>query len=141
MAPFGIHPQLLLDTHDVGRFRLCHVLLHKNALLPWFILVPETDCSDLFDLSDEQRSLLMNEATLVAVFIKEVLGYSKINFASIGNVVPQLHLHVVGRKPDDPCWPAAVWGHLQQTEEYSAAELRRLTDLLARCSTVRAAGQ
>jgi len=122
MADFTIHRQLLDDCHYVGKLRLSHVLLHKNAVLPWFILVPETEVSDLLDLSDDLRRMAVDEAALLAHFIKPTLGYGKINFASIGNVVPQLHLHVVGRSNGDPCWPAPVWGNLHATRQYSRAE-------------------
>jgi diadenosine tetraphosphate (Ap4A) HIT family hydrolase len=129
---FEIHPQLLADCHRLGRFDLCHVLLNKNAVLPWFILVPQTDVTDLLDLSDEQRNTAINEATVVSQFVKGHLGYPKVNFAAIGNVVPQLHLHVVGRRPDDPCWPAPVWGNLANGPEYSPARIAEMTDLLVR---------
>ena len=135
MTPFEIHPQLLADCHRLGRFDFCHVLLNRNAAVPWFILVPETAMMDLLDLPTQQRSGALNEARLVSQFVKQELGYPKVNFAAIGNVVPQLHLHVVGRRPDDPCWPAPVWGHLNVHLEYSAARLAELTDaLVRRCS-------
>jgi diadenosine tetraphosphate (Ap4A) HIT family hydrolase len=130
MADFTIHRQLLADCHYVGKLRLCHVLLHKNAVLPWFILVPETEVSDLLDLADDLRHMAVDEAAALARFIKNTLGYRKINFASIGNVVRQLHLHVVGRSDGDPCWPAPVWGNLGAARQYSSAELNRITDLL-----------
>ncbi|MGH7796689.1 MAG: HIT domain-containing protein [Candidatus Binatia bacterium] len=139
MAAFKIHRQLLLDAHYVGKFELCHLLLHKNAVFPWFILVPETDASDLFDLPEDQRTSAMNEAALISEFIKKTFGCVKVNFASIGNVVPQLHLHVVGRRPDDSCWPAPVWGHLHQTQEYSTTEIHRLIDLLGQYSVFKIA--
>ena len=132
MEQFVIHPQLRLDAHYLGKFPSSHVLLHKNAVLPWFILVPETEIADLLDLPDDLRVSVIDEAAVISEFIKRTLGYSKVNFAGIGNVVPQLHLHVVGRRPDDPCWPAPVWGNLRETREYSAAELRRITELLQR---------
>lgn len=132
MAPFAVHGQLLDDAHRIGRLRACHVLLHRNALVPWFILVPETDVCELLDLPGEDLKFVMNESALVSRFIKETLGYPKVNFGSIGNVVPQLHLHVIGRRPGDPCWPAPVWGHLQRTREYTDAELRRLTEAFIR---------
>ena len=135
MQPFEIHPQLLADCHRLGRFNLCHVLLNKNALLPWFVLVPETSVTDLLDLPDEQRNAAMNETALISQFIKRNLGYPKVNFAAIGNVVPQLHLHVVGRKPDDPCWPAPVWGHLTESREFSDQRIAEIRELLVRyCS-------
>ena len=129
MAQFKLHQQLLLDAHYLGKFLKSHVLLHKNAVLPWFILVPETNIADLLDLPDELRGITMREATVISRFIK-TLGYTKVNFASIGNVVPQLHLHIVGRKPGDPCWPAPVWGHLRETRDYSSPELCQLTERL-----------
>ena len=132
MDPFKIHRQLQLDSHYLGKFPISHILLHKNAVLPWFILVPEFAASDLLDLPENMRHAAMQEAAALAEFIKKVLGYPKINFAAIGNVVPQLHLHVVGRRPGDACWPAPVWGHLSVTREYSAAELRDTNAALAR---------
>jgi diadenosine tetraphosphate (Ap4A) HIT family hydrolase len=132
MARFQLHPQLMLDCHAIGKLALCHLLLHRNAAVPWFILVPETDARDLLDLAEKPRTAAMNEAASVADFVKKILHYPKTNFAAIGNVVPQLHLHVVGRKPGDPCWPAPVWGHLTAGPEYSAARLEEITSLLAR---------
>ena len=132
MEPFQIHHQLQLDTHYLGKFPLSHILLHKNAVLPWFILVPESAAGDLLDLPEDLRHVAMQEAAVVSEFIKKVLGYPKINFAAIGNVVPQLHLHVVGRRPGDGCWPAPVWGHPSETREYSAAALRDMNAAFAR---------
>ena len=112
-------------------------MLHKNALLPWFILVPHTTVTDLLDLPEERRNAALSEVAQVADLIKKLLGCPKINFAAIGNVVPQLHLHVVGRKPDDPCWPAPVWGHLTESREYSASQVNEIRALLVRhCALV-----
>jgi len=127
---FVIHPQLLADCHRLGKVRLCHVLLHRNAIVAWFILVPETEVLDLLDLPDDLRHAAMDEAATVARFIKSRLGYEKINFAAIGNVVPQLHLHIVGRSKGDPCWPSPVWGHLNEAQEYSTVELERIAEML-----------
>ena len=137
MPVFQIHSQLLADCHRLGRFDLCHVLLNKNALLPWFILIPETDVTDMLDLPDQQRNAAMNEAALISQFIKRRLGYPKVNLAAIGNVVPQLHLHVVGRRPDDACWPAPVWGNLPAGPEYTAARVVEMTNLLVRHHAMR----
>ncbi len=131
MKNFKIHPQLLIDCHRLGRFDLCHLLLHKNGAMPWFILVPVTDVGDLFDMPVKLRMAAMHEAAVLDAFVKNILGYPKTNFAAIGNLVPQLHLQLVGRKPDDACWPAPVWGHLTAGPEYSAARLKSLILLLA----------
>jgi len=130
MTRFQVHSQLHNDCHGVGKLALCHLLLHKNAAVPWFILVPETDAHDLLDLPVKLRTAAMNEAAVVADFVKRILHCPKTNFAAIGNVVPQLHLHVVGRKPGDPCWSAPVWGHLTDGSAYSDARLKEITSLL-----------
>jgi diadenosine tetraphosphate (Ap4A) HIT family hydrolase len=130
MPTFEIHQQLLADCHRIGKFALCYVLLHKNAAVPWIILVPETTTEDLLDLPEEMQNRAMKEASIVSDFIKKHFSRSKVNFASIGNVVTQLHLHIVARKPGDPCWPAPVWGYLQETHEYSLAEVRDIGDQL-----------
>ncbi|HVO93980.1 MAG TPA: HIT family protein [Terriglobales bacterium] len=131
MARFEIHPQLLADCHRIGALSICHVLLHRKASIPWFILVPETAVSDLLDLPEALRDAVMAEAAALSRFVKDVLNWPKINFAAIGNVVPQMHLHVIGRQPGDVCWPAPVWGNLTADREYSAAEVCEMTRLLA----------
>jgi diadenosine tetraphosphate (Ap4A) HIT family hydrolase len=131
MSRFEIHPQLLHDCHRLGQLRLCHVLLHKNAAVPWLILVPETaPTGDLLDLPDQVRDMAMDEAAIAARFLKTEFALSKINFAAIGNVVSQLHLHVVGRRATDPCWPAPVWGNLVDADGYSSARIAILTATL-----------
>jgi diadenosine tetraphosphate (Ap4A) HIT family hydrolase len=132
MTGFEIHSQLLADNHRLGRFEVCHVLLHKNAAVPWFILVPEISSGDLLDLETRMRTAVLGEAAVIAQFIKIALGYPKINFAAIGNIVPQLHLHVVGRCPSDACWPAPVWGHLTETREYTLQQLEEISNRLGR---------
>ena len=131
MSRFEIHPQLLYDCHRLGQLRLCHFLLHKNAAVPWLILVPATaPTGDLLDLPDQVRNMAMDEAAIAARFLKTEFAVSKINFAAIGNVVSQLHLHVVGRRATDPCWPAPVWGNLVDADGYSSARIAILTATL-----------
>lgn len=120
---FEIDATLRKDCHLLGRLPGAHLLLHKNAVLPWFILVPETEVRDLLDLPADALAALMAEARHLSVFIKDRLGYPKVNVASIGNVVAQLHLHVVGRRMGDACWPKPVWGNLEHRQDYSAARL------------------
>jgi diadenosine tetraphosphate (Ap4A) HIT family hydrolase len=99
--------------------------------VPWLILVPETaPTGDLLDLPDQVRNTAMDEAAIVARFIKNEFAVSKINFAAIGNIVPQLHLHVVGRHADDPCWPAPIWGNLVEADDYSAGRIATLAATL-----------
>jgi diadenosine tetraphosphate (Ap4A) HIT family hydrolase len=111
---FSIHPRLLEDCHHVGRFALSHVLLHRNAALPWFILVPEVaaELIELHELDPPRRRMLGDEIDTLARFVKGEFDACKLNIASIGNLVPQLHVHVIGRHPGDPCWPGVAWGNL-----------------------------
>ena len=118
-----IHPQLLADCHHLGRLSTCELLLNRNACLPWFILVPDTELVDLLDLPVSQRDAVLADCASVSGFIKQVLGYPKVNFAGLGNVVPQMHLHIIGRRPGDPCWPQPVWGNLSGHQCYESEQL------------------
>jgi diadenosine tetraphosphate (Ap4A) HIT family hydrolase len=126
-----IHPQLLQDCHHLGRFEQCELLLNRNAGLPWFILVPDTATEDVLDLSPVELQRVTGECQRVSRFIKQHLGIAKVNFAGLGNVVPQMHLHVIGRSPDDPCWPAPVWGNLPETSAYDGATVASWREVLA----------
>ena len=79
----------------------------------------------------------MNEVEVAARFIKSEFATSKINFAVIGNLVPQLHLHVIGRRVDDPCWPAPIWGNLSESNDYSHKRIAGLTAKLVRDYSLR----
>jgi diadenosine tetraphosphate (Ap4A) HIT family hydrolase len=118
---FELHPQLAADCHHLGCFDLSIVLLHRNGALPWFILVPQTTLADLLDLDPKNRQRVVEEAALISKYLKEELSYPKVNFAAIGNVVAQMHVHVIGRRPEDVCWPAPVWGHLQTNTAYESS--------------------
>lgn len=110
---FSLHPQLAADCLTVGALPLCLVLLMRDARYPWFILVPARPAvSEIYQLSDADRSQLMEESTLLSCCMVELFGPDKLNIAALGNVVPQLHLHHIGRYRSDPAWPGPVWGRL-----------------------------
>lgn len=134
MAEFELHPRLLADCHRLGRFRLSHLLLHRNAGLPWLILVPEVSAAvhELFELEAPDRRELVDEIDVVARFVKDSLGAQKINIAAIGNLVPQLHVHVVGRHPGDPCWPGVVWGRLPDGQEWPPQRIIGIVGAISR---------
>jgi diadenosine tetraphosphate (Ap4A) HIT family hydrolase len=119
-----IHPHLLADCHVLGTFPASTLLLNRNAALPWFILVPHTALSDFLDLPQEQQRVVLAECADVSTFIKQELGFDKVNFAGLGNVVPVMHLHIIGRHPQDACWPQPVWGNLPGGASYTAEQLR-----------------
>jgi diadenosine tetraphosphate (Ap4A) HIT family hydrolase len=125
-----LHPQLAKDCHLLGQLGSVHLLLHRNAALHWFILVPETDALDLLDLPPGPRESLLQNAAQVAEFLKTALNYSRVNVGALGLLVPQLHLHVVGRREDDPCWPQPVWGNLGGEARYSDHEILELRSRL-----------
>jgi diadenosine tetraphosphate (Ap4A) HIT family hydrolase len=130
MSRLTIHPTLQRDCFVLGRLPACHVLLHNNASIPWLILVPETSETDLFGLEESLRCRVFAECGLVAEVVRSLFRVQRINFAQIGNIVPQLHLHVVGRSEGDGCWPAPVWGNPYPPVEYSTEQIRSLTTAL-----------
>lgn len=125
---FALHPQLAADTHPLGATAIAQVLLHRNAAVPWLILVPTTNAGDFLELTAALRTELLADCERLARYLKTRRQAEKINFAAIGNLVPQLHLHVVGRRRDDACWPLPVWGHLAVTAAYSDAEVTSYRD-------------
>jgi diadenosine tetraphosphate (Ap4A) HIT family hydrolase len=126
-----LHPTLARDCHLVGRLSSAELLLHRNAALHWFILVPHTDTVDLLDLPANERDGLLSEASRISRYLKQTLGYPRVNVGALGLVVPQLHLHVIGRREDDPCWPAPVWGNLETSAEYATAQVEQVRDELS----------
>ncbi len=123
MDAVDIDPQLLADCHHLGSLEACEVLVNRNAAVPWFILVPDTRLADVLDLPEEHREAVLADCAAVSSFLKQLLGFDKVNFAGLGNVVPQMHLHIIGRHDSDPCWPKPVWGNLPDAEEYDSAVL------------------
>jgi diadenosine tetraphosphate (Ap4A) HIT family hydrolase len=126
-----IHPQLLADCHHLGVMPSAQLLLHRNASLPWFILVPDTHLEDLLDLDAASLSALMTDCQQLSRFIKGELALTKVNFAGLGNVVPQMHLHIIGRSEQDACWPQPVWGNLTAEAAYAETTLAQWRTLLS----------
>lgn len=110
---FMLHPQLEADTLVVGDLAVCRVLLNKQfSQFPWLILVPKrTGCRDLTDLPEQDYGIVMDEMRYVHDKLRELVKADKMNVGALGNMVPQLHIHVIGRFRTDPAWPKPVWGH------------------------------
>ena len=127
---FGLDPRLAADTHEVGDFALCRVLLMNDSRYPWLILVPRrADLSEIHDLSAEERALLIEEATGAGASLKSLTGAKKINTAALGNMVAQLHCHVVARFVGDDAWPGPVWGSGRAVPYEDEAAARLVADL------------
>lgn len=125
-AAWTLDPQLERDTVAVGDLPLSRVLLMNDANFPWLIAVPRhAGAVEIFDLDAGERVQLMAELALLGQFLKDLTGCDKINIAAIGNVVSQLHIHVIARRRTDAAWPRPVWGALP-ARPYGAAERDRL---------------
>jgi len=120
--PVKLHPQLAADCYLLGTVKTSALLLHKNALIPWFILVPDTDRNEIYKLGSDQQQSIQTEINTLAKFTEEYFNSDKLNIASIGNIVPQLHIHIISRKITDFCWPSPVWGKTDSSE-YTADQL------------------
>jgi diadenosine tetraphosphate (Ap4A) HIT family hydrolase len=129
-SDFVLHPQLARDTHLLGDLALSRVLLIDDSNYPWVLLVPRRrDVGEITDLGAVERAHLMTEITLVSDALKAETRCHKINVAALGNVVPQLHVHVIARFRSDAAWPRPVWGHVPPSpydEDKLAAFIARL---------------
>src|ERR1700721_2660956 len=107
---WSLHPQLLNDNAPGGDLTLSRRRAYIYADYPWLVLVPRrAGASEIADLGDD-AARLMAEIVQVSRLLKTVTRCDKLNIGAIGNVVPQLHVHVVARRKDDPLWPKPVWG-------------------------------
>lgn len=123
---FEVDERLINDTVPLGDFALCRVLLMNDSRYPWLILVPRCSAvSEVFDLTAEQQQQLWLETSTVGQVLKDVYQADKINIATLGNVVSQLHIHVVVRMRDDAAWPAPVWGQ-GEAQPYSAEAVEQI---------------
>ena len=110
-SDWHLHPQLADDTHPVASWPLCELRLMDDANHPWLILVPRVvDAVELVDLSVAQQTELMREVGVASRMLQGEFKPYKLNIAALGNLVPQLHLHVIARYQDDIAWPRPVWG-------------------------------
>jgi diadenosine tetraphosphate (Ap4A) HIT family hydrolase len=110
---FTLHPQLAADCHIVGDLPLCRLLLMDDASYPWCILVPRRPgVRELHELSTADGEQLWAEAMRVSRLVQGLFTADKMNVAALGNVVAQLHVHVIARRVGDPAWPRPVWGAL-----------------------------
>lgn len=127
---FTLDSRLQQDTVAVGDFPLCRLLLMNDAQYPWFILVPRReDVSELFQLDEQDQRALWRETTFLAEVLKDSFAADKMNVATLGNMVAQLHMHVIVRRRDDAAWPAPVWGR-QAAVPYTALQIERVKERL-----------
>ena len=113
---FVLHPRLDADAVFIADWPLCRLLLMNDARYPWLILVPRrAGAVEMTDLAADDRAGLLNEMIRAGEIVRGLPGVTKLNIGALGNLVPQLHVHIVGRHPGDPAWPGPVWGHSAAT--------------------------
>jgi diadenosine tetraphosphate (Ap4A) HIT family hydrolase len=128
MDPFEISPAFLTTSEPLVSLGLCEVRLQADARWPWLVLIPRRPgAREIEDLPAAERALLIEEAVAAGAAVRAMgaaLGrpVEKLNLGALGNVTPQLHVHVVGRRADDPAWPGPVWG-VGVAEPYAPAAL------------------
>ena len=134
---FELHPRLDADTLPLGELALCELRLMNDRRFPWIILVPRlSGLTEIHQLRLADQHLLIAESSLVSEALMSLNGVEKINTGALGNVVPQLHWHVVGRHRQDSCWPGPVWG-CGQNAPWDSAEAAELIQLLREKMAIR----
>ena len=122
---FSLHPNLAADTFFVAELELSDVLLMNDQRFPWCILVPRlTGLRELYDVPAESKPVFWREIDDVANALQKHSNAHKMNVAALGNMVPQLHVHVIARQIDDPAWPGPVWG-VGVAQAYDDAQANR----------------
>ncbi|UXU06103.1 MULTISPECIES: HIT domain-containing protein [Rhizobium/Agrobacterium group] len=112
LETFRLDDRLARDSALVMRLGLCELRLQNDSRWPWLVLVPQRGgASELFDLTPLDQAVLTFETNLVASALKDVTGATKINVGALGNIVRQLHVHIIARHEGDTCWPGPIWGH------------------------------
>jgi len=129
MSAFILDSRLANDCIVLGKLDISLLLLMNNSLVPWFILVPQCKVSEITDLSHQEQTVLLKEINLISLFTKNNFDIEKLNVAAIGNIVSQLHVHIVGRRSDDFCWPNVVWG-TKEKKTYTDDQVSNIVDSL-----------
>ena len=127
-----LHPQLAEDTHPVAHFALSELRLMDDANHPWLILIPRVaDAVEVIDLDEKQQAELMREIAAASRALQALFKPHKLNVAALGNLVPQLHVHVIARFQDDIAWPRPVWGTASAKAYTPEALVARIEQLQA----------
>ena len=127
--PFKIDKKFLKSSHHIRDLQLCSIRLNDNSKFPWLILIPKRNkITDMSDLNSKDQILLMKEIVHVSEIMKKLFKTSKLNIEKIGNMVPQLHIHIIARSKKDSTWPLSVW--VVKGKTYSKFALKKLIEKL-----------
>jgi diadenosine tetraphosphate (Ap4A) HIT family hydrolase len=131
-SDWSLHPQLQRDTINIGDLPLSRVLIINDANYPWMLLVPRRPgVAEIIDLDEVEQAQLMTEIARVGRALKTVTQCDKLNIAALGNVVAQLHVHIIARRQGDAAWPKPVWGQLPPLV-YDKADLEEFVSAVRR---------
>ena len=124
---FKLHKKFLKSSHHLLDLKLCKVRLHDNSKFPWIMLIPNRkNINDITDLNTKDQMLLMKEIVFSSKVMKKLFKTSKLNVEKVGNIVPQLHIHIIARFIKDSSWPLSVW--VVKGKLYSAKVLKEVVN-------------
>ena len=124
---FKLDRKFLKSSHHIKDLKLCTIRLNDNSKFPWLILIPKRNkIADISDLKSKDQILLMKEIVYVSKIMKKLFKTSKLNVEKIGNIVPQLHIHIIARGKKDSSWPLSVW--VVKGKNYSKTALKIMAD-------------
>ena len=119
-----INQNFFKSSYSIKDLKLCSIRLHDNLKFPWLILIPRRkNITDMSQLNSKDQILLMKEIIYVSKIVKKLFKTSKLNVEKIGNIVPQLHIHIIARNKNDSSWPLSVW--VVKGKTYSKAALEK----------------
>jgi diadenosine tetraphosphate (Ap4A) HIT family hydrolase len=122
---FKLHKKFLKSSHYVKDLKLCTIRLHDNSKFPWLILIPKRiKITDITDLNSKDQILLIKEIVFLSKVMKKLFKTSKLNVEKIGNIVPQLHIHIIARYKKDSSWPLSVW--VVKGKSYKVKTLKKI---------------
>ena len=126
---FKLDKKFLKTSHHITNFKLCTIMLYDNSKFPWVILIPKRNkITEITDLNSKDQILLMKEIVYVGRIMKKLFKTSKLNIEKIGNIVPQLHIHIIARSKKDSSWPLSVW--VVRSKKYSKTALTNMIEKL-----------
>jgi len=126
---FKIDKKFIKSSHYIVDLKLCNIRLHDNSKFPWVILIPKRNkITDMSDLNSKDQILLMKEIVYVSKVMKKLFKTTKLNIEKIGNIVPQLHIHIIARRKKDSSWPLSVW--VVKGKNYSKTTLTNMIEKL-----------
>ena len=130
MSEFELDGRIARDSDLIATLDLCQLRIQNDSRWPWLVMVPQrADMTEIFELSEADQAHLAAEVNQVAAALKEITGATKLNVGALGNIVRQLHVHVIARFEGDANWPGPIWGY-GSAEPYDSEKRQALVNTL-----------